>query len=145
MLQIADDLKKLQDIRAVREEERLRYRKPREIMHESKHTASQARARQKWAKWRIPLMEAFREKGELTSSQIASIMNKKYRFAALAVSEARHAGIPIVVLRTELRFDDVAGRSWRRKVYTLSSSENLEPLTPPQDPVTHQFMREVQA
>lgn len=106
---------------------------------------SQKKARVSWAKWRIPLMEALKEKGELTAKMIAGYVTGNFELdstaGANALVRARRVGIPIVVVRVEGK----PGQSNWRKWYGLSSApiETLEPLnTPPQDPETHQFMKE---
>jgi hypothetical protein len=132
-------------------EEKARFHKPREVFHQPrKKTESAIRARSKWARWRIPLMEAFQQKQELTSAMIATVITGKLDTSSgqrgEAVARARACGIPIVVVRQD-KVPSCKGlrtRNW----YGLSSKplEELEPLAPMplQDPVTHQFMREVQ-
>jgi hypothetical protein len=128
ILRIAMDLQKEREIRASREYEVHRHRKPAEIMHESRHTrrARNAKARERWAKWRIPLMQAFQEKQELTAEQIAAIVLPAActvkKMPSLAVAYARNAGIPIIVLRT----CGCNKKGAPRKVYGLSSTPVVE-------------------
>jgi hypothetical protein len=101
-------------------------------------------AREQWAKWRIPLMQAFQSQGELTSRDVENLLNMKFRHPSLSIAYVRRAGVPIVKVRVE-HFDSARRKNCYRNWYGLSSKpiEELAPLTPPQDSQTHQFMREV--
>jgi len=104
-------------------------------------TESCRRARNKWAKWRGPLAEAFKSKGELTAREIAALLGVitiSGHSAQAAVYRAKYSGFDITVVRREKVA--VAGRIRTICYYGLSTGA---PLTPPQDTVTHQFMRPV--
>lgn len=103
----------------------------------------------RFAKWREPLMKAFRERGELTAREIATIIGVQPGAPASQIyivpARVRSAGVPIVVVREEKYFNTGARGNRRKRYFGLSTAQELAPLTPPKDEVTHQFMREVQA
>lgn len=105
--------------------------------------ASRYKARRTWASWRLPLMNALRDMQELDAKQIAAIMHMSYDVQK-APARARAAGIPLVVARVAMIPGKRRNRFYPVRMYGLSSNPDPTPLTPPQDPETKQFMREVQ-
>lgn len=112
---------------------------------DAQHDRNNARARQNWCKWKIPLMQALQEKGEMTAKMIANLMGISMDAPAhkiyVAPQNARNIGIPLVVVRVD-HIETSRGPRPRRW-YGLSSSETLAPLTPPRDEQSNQFMKEV--
>lgn len=128
-------------------EEKLKYaQRCNPLRHQSDRRSGERKRR--FAKWREPLMLAFRANEFLTARQIAAIMsaagNGSYEQPQSAVYAARNAGLPIVKSeKTEDTFRRGRGKRYV-SLYTLSSQPDPAPLTPPRDSETRQFMREVQ-
>jgi hypothetical protein len=123
---------------------------PTSLLRNSKREFAQAQERSEqprkhiYAKWREPLMRALLEKQEMTAREMAVILGADLT-NPVAVSNVpvrvRSVGINIVVVRRERRH--TGHGLYNIRLYGLSSSPTPEPLTPPQDEETHQFMREV--
>lgn len=123
---------------------------PTSMLRDSKREFARARERSEeprkhaYAKWREPLMKVLLEKQEMTAREMAAIIGVDMTNAtavAMAPARARAVGINIVVVRRERR--NTGHGLYNIRLFGLSSSANPEPLTPPQDEETHQFMREV--
>lgn len=98
---------------------------------------SQKRARRRYAKWRIPLAIAFKERGEMTARQIAEVMGCKNATSYMAHNmlwRARNSGFDLVVVN---RTKPLHG--WEVSWYGLKNGESI---LPPQDSVTKKFMKE---
>ena len=144
MLEVAAEVRRARDIKQTQDEERVRFRKPREVMHESKNKERRRRPR---AKWMSALVLAFKENEYMTARQIAAVMSAAGSGVSSAqngVYTARNAGLPIVKSDRRVENKSMCGRRFVA-LFTLSSNPDPTPLTPPQDPVTHQFMKEVRA
>lgn len=139
IMRVADELRKERELRRHINEERVRYMKPREILHESKQLPQKRSGH--WARWRQPLIEALQVKGELTAREMAQILGIQpgapRQHYYMVPQRVRDAGIPIAVVRVEANT-----RHGKIRYYGLSQTENPG-ILPPQDPVTHKFMKEI--
>lgn len=84
------------------------------------HRASRAQGATRWAKWRQPLVELFAAKGKLTSAEVGAVMG--YKKGAIAVSIARHSGIPIVIVG---QVENHIGRGRVPALYALDTNSTV--------------------
>jgi hypothetical protein len=86
-------------IRRARNEEQIKYRKPK-MNQTASATPSAQRARRKHAEWQIALLKAFEEKHELLAADIKRVTQLSSPISVI-ISMARMHEIPIVTLRFE--------------------------------------------